>query len=306
MAPASRRWFWPCIIALVCLFFLVIYQRNTIRAHWWAAQLAEAKNLTDQAYYLASLAAVGDSAAGAVRRLARDEDASARALAVIATARLPGRRAVDGLRRLMADADREVAESAAVHLAFMADRSEALDALITGTASEHPRTAVAATAALSRVGAPRVTGALRQAAIEHPEPLVRAQAVESMIALMTADLTDTDTDATSCGPVRESIAVLVAAVNDQATFAGRLALERQVDEATAFIRRSSQTGSPGSPEKPSDQAERTVAQIAADGLARLTGRTIEHQIPRTPTQQAEFVNDCCRWTEERRSADLDG
>lgn len=320
MLPRHRLgWFWPAIGVLVCLFVIVIHQRDRIRAHWWATQLANVDDLEKRAYCLASLAAAGESATGAVQRLARHESAEVRALAVIALARLPGERGVTGLGCLMGDADRDVAESAAVSLAFH-DNTAALGLLLEAAASDDRPSATAAVAALSHVASAAALEALCDAATEHSCPLVRAQAVESLAASIMAEEakprlpttrpvrgsdpspSEAGRDPTEYARDRDPIAVLVAALNDPAVFNGSLSLERQIAAAGAAVQKTAGRKAVDQPSESAMAGQRTVAQVAAKSLAMLTGKTLDGQAARSDVEQAELAAQCRRWLVERRAA----
>jgi hypothetical protein len=316
----KARWFWPAIGVLLCVFTAATIQRNRIRAHFWARQLAETQDPGQQAYYLASLAAVGHSAAGAIEALARHELPQNRALAVVALARLPEQSGLDELARLVGDADREVAESAALSLAFM-EGVEPVQALLRAIASDSPTTAAAAAAALSRIDPPDALGALCTAASSHPHPLVRAQALESLAVCFTPakpplprsppgpQLDDTGESPSpadlrpphTCDPV----GVMVTALSDQGRFSGLLSLERQVALAAAAANRHAVPSSAVTPSPPLEPDGRTVAQVAALSLGTLTGKKFDHPTPITAADRARLVAQCRQWLADRQAAETD-
>ncbi len=303
--------------ALVCLFAVALWQRNRIRAHWWASRLARtsAADPAAQARYLSSLAAVGADATGAVGRLARHERPEVRALAIVVLARLPGPGALSALGRLLFDDDPDLAESAALSLAFMGGRpSRRL--LFEAVGSDRPQGAAAAAAALSRVAAPEALTVLADAVVSHPHARVRAQAVESLAAWLLsapgpiASLPSSGPSngtATSGSAMLDStgglnsvmvgaIDALVTALCDRATFAGRLSLEREIDAAQGIM-----AGPPGMPRVKTRPAPgvRRVCDVAATGLTRLTGRPIDARAATTATARAELTIRCRRWLAER-------
>jgi hypothetical protein len=303
---------------LLCVFVGAIIQRDLIRAHWWAIQLAKTQDPDRRAYYLASLAAVGRSAIGAIDGLAHHERPETRALAVVALARLPEQAGLDELARLLGDADQDVADSAALSLAFM-QTAQPRRVLTEAAPSAAPTTAAAATAALSRVDAPEALAALCAAATEHPHPQVRAQAVESlavwiMSAQPAARPPPPGRSASGAGhsqpaaevrppPPCDPVSVMVAALGDQAEFTGLLALERQIANAAAAADRHVVTPS-GIPFSPSaEPAGRTVAEVAAAGLGRMTGRKFDHRVPTTPADRARLVAQCRQWLANRQAAE---
>lgn len=304
--------------ALVCLFAVAFWQRNRIRAHWWASRLARtsAADPAAQARYLSSLAAVGADATGAVGRLARHERPEVRALAIVVLARLPGPGALSALGRLVFDDDLDLAESAALSLAFM-DGRPSRRLLFEAVGSDRPQGAAAAAAALSRVAAPEALTVLADAVVTHPHARVRAQAVESLAAwLLSAPgpiasrpssgpsngtATSGSAMLDSTGALNSvdmvgSIDALVAALCDRATFSGRLSLEREIDAAQGIM-----AGPPGMPRVKTSPAPgvRRVCDVAATGLTRLTGRPIDARAATTATARAELAARCRRWLAER-------
>lgn len=303
---ATPRWFWLTIALLVCSAAAALHQRNRIRAHWWVTRLVNnpSADPAAQAYCLASLAAVGDQAAGAVQRLARHDRSEVRALAVVVLARWPGEDSLDELRHLMADADPDVAESAALSLAFLGGTGPTRR-LIDAVGADQPSVAMAAAAALSRSDSPEALTTLCDLASRHPRPRVRAQAVESLAA-WTANALLGRAQASGDGEAlprafghpatRHPIDVLVDALDDQATFQGHLSLERQIASAAlAAGDRENNAASDGLPE------ERTVAQIAADALERLTGLQCDPSVSTTAAQRAQLADRCRRLMGQRQT-----
>lgn len=272
-----------------------MYERNRIRAHWWARQLTRTEDSTEQTFYLSSLAAVGEDACGAVVRLADDKRAEIRSLAVIALGALPDGGGIDALGRLLGDADQDVAESAALRLAFAEGapaEERARRLLMEGVASSESGVAAAAAAALSQVRSPAALAALGRAVREHPAPRVRAQAVESLSAVLLAARGSPE-PGLSAAVESDSVGVLVGALADRATFIGCLSLERQIAGAQAFA------GDRGAMPTtafvaPTISAGRTVAEVAAENIRRLIGRPIDPATPRTADQSAALAAECRR------------
>lgn len=281
-------------MVMVALFILTVLERNRIRAHWWAMRLAECRRVEDRAYYSNSLLAVGDAASGAVRRLARHERADLRALAVLATARLPEPIRVSELARLMADEDQEVGESAALALALTGNE-EAVRLLVEAVGSEHEGRATCAAAALSRIESPSACAALCEAARGHASALVRAQAVES-VGLWLTTREDPEPATATCDPVR----VLVLALRDEATFGGALSFERQVAGAAANLRGNGPLAGVNVMEDSHDPNGRCVADVAAEHLGKLTSRRIERGTAWTPVAIDAYVGRCREWISEQR------
>jgi hypothetical protein len=309
-APSSHteksRWPAAVIVVLLCLFALAMYQRNSIRAYWWASRLVDAEDLRSRAYYIAALAAVGDSAAGAIHRLAHDARPEVRALAIPSLARLSERFKLAELSSLLADADVEVRDSAATALAFTGGDA-ATRILIDRAQSDQSRAAASAVAALARLSSPQVLTTLCNVVASHPDPYVRAQAVESLAACAVPEATDersrTSRSQAACDPVL----VLVSSLEDQALFDGQLALEEQIAAVTTAVSPSALPPSDkttrlhlDTPVPSRSVAQRTVADVAAHWLSMLTGRQVRAGLGRTPNQQAELAGQCRRWMAQRR------
>jgi hypothetical protein len=306
--PAARsRWPSVAIVLLLCLFGLAMLYRNNLRAHWWATRLAAAEDLQSRAYYVASLTAVGDAACGAIHRLAKDPRPEVRSLAIPAMIRLSEKSRLAELDGLLGDADADVRESAATALAFM-DADGAARLLIEHAESPQPPAAAACVAALGRLSSPEALAALCKTAASHSDPLVRAQAVESLVACVTIAALGEPGEVSPFRSSRDPILVLVLALGDQAIFTGHLALERQIATVSTAV---SSKAPPSrdkiarfhqdSPPLLAPAAPRSVAEIAAHWLSSLTGRQI------TPADlgsagPAELADQCRRWIAERHQA----
>lgn len=306
--------FVSAILVLLTLFAAAMIERNRLRSHWWAWRLTQTDDPRQQAYYLASLAAVGDSAIGAVDRLAHDEEPLVRSLAVVALAALPDAAGMDGLGGLLSDPDAEVRASASLCLAFLVDDPEAgpqaLGLLHKAAGQPETGPALAATAALSHVSAPDALKTLGHAAATHPSAWVRAQAVESLAAI-TSSLQAPPNQPTSASAEEaptsdrrfpqvgsgDVIDALAASLLDEGRFTGTLALEQEIERAAAFA-------APSARARPSaaDPIERTVANIAAAGLSALTGRRIEPADGPAIGTPTVFAARCREWIIERRKS----
>lgn len=295
---SARRWLLPALVLLLpCL--IVIHQRNRIRAYWWASCLVRTDDLGARGYYLASLAAVGDKAAGAIKRLSRHEDPTVRALAIFPIKSLSQEVALRALRRLLNDSDMDVRESAAVALVFMS--STGAWSVLRETAVSQERGAAAAVGALGRSQAPSDLEALCQALSRHRSPAVRAQAAESLAArLLEEELPAEPEDLVASPHGCDPFLTLVRSLGDDATFWGSLSLEREIAAAARFVGRQGRIalsvgGGFGSAPTP----RRSVADIAAKGLSSLTARVVTPQTDQSAAQQAVFADRCRRWYLQR-------
>ena len=290
---SRSRWFPVAILLLVALFTVVVLQRNHIRAHWWAYRLTLTEDLDLRGYYLASLSAVGESGAGATRRLARHEDPDVRLLAIFALNALPEGERISELRRLLHDSDLDVREAAALALVFVGS-AESTAILCETAVAKAADSATAAVAALGRSNDPRAKQTLCSVLRDHPRADVRAQAAESLGGWLDMIRDDSDhseirDEALGC----EGIAALVDALSDEAIFSGPLLLERQIADAAQAMNRPDVSGGFSCDVPPPDEP-RSVAQIAAAAMSRLTGMTVRPSPePATPTS-ANLAEDSCR------------
>lgn len=289
MFPAS-------IIVLVGLFALILFQRNRIRAHWWAYRIMHEGDLTDEqlAFYASSLAAVGEDAAGAVGRLARADQPNVRSLAVAVLAQLPVDRSLGELERLVRDPDRDVRESSALTLAFLKD-PRAEESLVAIARSEDPRAAAAAVSGLGRVATPSAQSALAWVLLKHPRPEVRAQAAESLSENITAVGMSHATHLKD--DVSDPVLALVRALGDEASFEGELSTERRIAAVAGYV--ASTTTTPVEFDSPGVTGRR-VADIAALALRDLSGEDIATGVDRTPAAQARFADRLRNRIRERR------
>ncbi len=289
--PAKRasRWFPIALGAMVVLFIAVMLGRNHIRAHWWAYRLAAAEDASSQAYYLGAISSVGQSAQGAIDRLAKKDAPHLRAMAVVVLEASKGSWSIQILGRLLNDTDVDVRESAALAIGFM--RTEPARAVLRKAIESNVDGAAAAVHALGRADGATARDLLCEVLTTHPSPAVRAQAVETLadtIRMEAAEPTKHDArDAGSCDPWL-ALAGLLA---DNDVFDGSLAIEREIAAAMAFA----------SAGRPLDAAttsislaknRRTVGQIAAKQLSALSGEVIVPVVELAAGQQAEFAGRC--------------
>lgn len=280
------------LVALAAFLTLVIYYRNHIRARWWAHRLVRAQDLNQQTYYLNSLIAVDEAAITAIRSLTRNEDANIRLLAVIALKSLPEQKAVDVLTRLLNDSSVDVRESAALALAFM-QSGKATGHLISASIKKQSGPASAAVMALGRVPSSVALKALCKALDGHPLPVVRAQAAESLAEWVQSSMrTPAMHEALYTQEVCDPFLVLVRALEDRAIFSGDLSLEREINSARDFVRRRDPMIE-GLVKAPPESRERTVAEIAENGLSRLTEREIR-SLDDTSTEAKTILAEQCR------------
>ncbi len=274
---------------MVVLFVLVIAKRDTIRAYWWVHRLRDSAALADRAYYVACLASVGDSAAGALNGLVSDDRAENRALVIPASQGMSRHQRMGVLARLLGDDDGDVRQSAATALAF----SKVGDfILISQSHSKDAKIATAAIGGLARMNSIESCVALCEAAVKNTNPWVRAQAVESLGQQLSSNHSDLKTliFADEHGDINP-LTALVSALSDSGEFSGTLALESEIAAVTRAV-----TASKGIPttaaSTPARPADRTVAQIAAQTLSSLCGRTVQPGRNRTVEEKRALVQQC--------------
>ena len=299
-ATRSNIWFISFIVLLVAVFLIVVATRHPIRAYWFAYQLTQTHDLREQVYYLTLLSQLDKSAIGAINRLASHEDPNIRELAVFALRSNTSHDALPMLTRLACDDSESVRESAATTMAFLTEQGQ-IDTLrelrIVMMAPIHG-SEICATAAgvMARIRPDWSCFPLVKALRESPHALVRAQAVESLGVLAEgSDIVDPmflDSDAGRLMSFRRGVlpeddrtycllVVLLRATADNETFSGRLALEREIAGAQAFVDQAA--GLPTivdeSKHERNDSAHlastsRTVGDVARGVLERLTGREL--------------------------------
>lgn len=299
----SNRAFRLCIVSLIVLFGIIVWQRDRVRAYWQARRLIATSDLGARGNHLAGLITLGPKAIGAIRMLAHDESPDVRSLAVYALQSLKGGEGISDLKGLAADADQSVREAAVTGLALM-QRPEATTALCELADSSNDDVACAAAANLNRLNASRAHQLLCRLAQSHSSPLVRAQAIESLIDLQS----ESQASSRDC----DLCLILADALADRATFSGALALERQrtaAEEFAAHLSERRPTTLPSNITPPSAETffrsvaappskPRTVAQYAASCLSILTGQSLNWEaLPR------DAVVEKCR---QRATTQADG
>lgn len=299
--PARRRpiWFPAALTLMLALFALVVFQRDRIRAHYWAIRLSRSDDLAQRAYYLNGLMALGERAAGAIEVLAEHESPDVRLLALAALKAMPETAANKIAGGLITDPDREVREAAALTLVFC-DSSRGLDLLREWARMESEAPAAAAVAALARSPSLHAAESLCGALSGHSSPRVRAQAAESLAEWLGGLDGELDSIA-SLAAQHDPFRALVEALGDEATFVGLLALERDIAAAEEFVRGRgyavggelpSRTQPGAAVPQAAPEAGRTVAQVAAAGLSRLTGETIRPASESRIDDPAAFAEHC--------------
>jgi len=280
MVASNRPSHWAfrlTIIVLIAMFLAIVWQRDRIRAHWCVHRIVASTDLQERGLFLAQLTAIGPDAIGAIRRLARSDDPDLRNLAAFALGSIKGDGGIPDLTELAADRDRSVRDAAVTALALM-QRKEATSALCSLAESPDESTACAAASVLNRVDDALSRDSLCRLSKKHPSPLVRAQAIESLMDLESP----AHGDCSTC-------AILAGALTDSATFTGPLALERERLAAEEFASKIVRSAHPPTsqiidlpgPKSPARSmpaprfGPRTISQLAADYLTARTGQSLD-------------------------------
>lgn len=285
--------FYLIIAAMVVAFLVVVLQRNSIRARYWAYQLKQTDDLADQAYYIACLTSVGDAAAQSVEALVGDPRIEIRMLAIPASQGLTPRiRHELVLYALLLDEDEELQASAATAIA-LSHWAPGEQSLIAFAQTPSDSTACAAAYGLSRINSATAADALCSIIQTHKSPKARAQAVESLTAHLQPSLDNQNALTGELDP----ISVMVQALSDSGEFAGKLAAEREIETVSSAV--TARKGLRVAGSGPSASAARSVASVAAGVLTDLTGETIE-PIPADFAAPSQLVERCKSLIAQRR------
>jgi HEAT repeat protein len=243
-------------------------QIGNLRAHWWAYRLGRAEDPAAQALCLGQIAALGNTAAGALNRIATSYRAELRRLAIPASQGLDRDERTRLLVGLVGDTDADIRLSAANALAFM-DRGDALSSLLDLVGARQAGMVSAAAAGLARVPGTEAVDALCDAVREHEFAVVRAQAVESLVQHLKHATPGDATDGVANEPFAEAFARALA---DDGRFGGQLALEREITDVSAAVAARTSTKSALRQASSRAAADRSVREVTADLLFDLTGR----------------------------------
>ncbi len=169
------------VLALMFLMFAgVVWQRHRLRAHWWGIQLASAATTEDKAECIARIADQGSQGYDVLFGLAYEDDREVRQMLLAVLAGMPVMESAGAYRTLLRDDDAEVRETAALDLAFR-NQMAATEMIVNAARDESAPTAITAMAALRRIGDETIASCLSEIITAAPDPLRRAQAVESLV-----------------------------------------------------------------------------------------------------------------------------
>ena len=258
------------IIALmVACAAAVVSQRQAIRARWYAHRLAQAESPADLARYAGILAAMGPSARKPALNLLDNPRPDIRVLATLIVGRLADPAAAEALLKALSDPELDVRVSAAAQLGLLPDSARLLPQLLDAVGKEPRPTAMAAVLAIEKISAPTATEAMQMITQSHPDPVIRAQAAESL------------------GRRRDptSMAVLVGRLDDDAAVDVQLLGEFRDEQAMQAIAVQGR----GLPESTPARVHRTVADVAERSLEKITGKTYTPSIgPSSPANRTAF------------------
>ena len=164
---------------LIILWLAALWFRTEIRAYWWSYRVTRVESPELRGYYAACLSAIGNKALPALPRLLNDPRPAVRIIGVRILRSCPDARSLDYLLARLADPSVEVSDAAALQIVLRPDRLEAVPALRTMAGGPAP-TALAAMAALERIGGPQAEQILLTQLNAADDPDVAAQAIDSL------------------------------------------------------------------------------------------------------------------------------
>lgn len=292
-------WFPIVLIGMVVAFATVVIQRDRIRAHWWAWKINRTTDALEQAQLIQLLVGALPDSEPVILSLLDSDSPSVRLLAQVPIGQLSDESAVPALTGLLDDADRRVREAAGLALVFRS--SDASRASLVAVAESEERVAAAAAAySLSRDTDKSTICVLARLVSTHPSPLVRAQALESLVDRLTETAKDKRaalSENEACDPILS----VVEATSDDGLFDGILAMENEIAEARDFM--STQHGPVEQPAE-SDEANtrRSVGEFARGLISDRFGVDIPADRQLTTVEQAEIA-DAIRSVIKGKSSD---
>ena len=255
--PAPRRripthvWI---VAVMVVLWSAAILSRNQIRAYWWTQRLEAATSRQDRLFYFYRLASLKDRAVGPVARLLKHPDPALRSFAVAILHHASGPRAAELLASAASDTDDDVRRSALLGLALNGS-PPALHALEQQLQGSDERAGMMAAAALVSAPSPAARALLRAALRASPHPGVRVEAITALEQLRDLD----------------AVADLIAALEDQAVFAGVTESDHTAAQMLQAAQAQGLTDERTEDASLSVTKRHVVAHCAARTLRRITG-----------------------------------
>ena len=284
--PQARRGRWRFRIAiaiLIAAFVGTIWKRDAIRARWWAYRLVQSDDLNEQAGWITAIEATGPAGLGAARYLAKSDRAAIRSMAVAVLGHCSNDGAIRTLGALVRDPDRDVRESAALTLAF-SGHPLSRRLLIDHAAASDSDAAAAAVSGLARVATVEAQSCLVHALRSHGDPLVRAQAAES--------LADNLAIAGVLVATADPVSILLRSQEDDGVFRGQLVAEREIERVTGHVAMQTATTLPVENPDPT-HTPRRVGDIATVSLCRLTSLSADelHRLIDKSANPAEAIGE---------------
>jgi len=181
LGRGNASWRTIIIIATMAMvWFVFMFYRMEIRAHWWAYRLRHAQTAAEKNYYTAGLAAIGDTSLSIIPSLLADESSEIRLRAIDILRYCPAAQGRLALLRALEDPDERVSLSAALTLARRIDGINALDSIEKMLRSDRESTACAAVVAIERIGGIKAESMLLQYLDVIQEPDLVAQIADSL------------------------------------------------------------------------------------------------------------------------------
>jgi len=208
------RAYWPVVLMLL-IFLIMLGFQGPIRARWWEYRLRESSTDVQRLHYFNLLVSAGDTSLPAARSLLSSSEPSLRIFGVSILHVMEGEGTSDLLASATEDSDAGVREMALIGLAMRRD-TNILEELQKMTAGDNPAAALTAIAAYGFYECSESGKALVKMMRTHPNPLVRAQAVEQI-------------GASGC---KDAIPFLIEALDDLAGYEGMTNLQ-QMDQVAA-------------------------------------------------------------------------
>lgn len=266
------------ILLMIVLWCTVMRYRNTIRAHWWAHQLAATEAPEARSHYARCLVSLGDRSIGAVAGLLDEEAAEVRLMAVELLGRNSSATAVDALLDAGGDADLDVRRAAIRWLALSGD-ARARDALEAWARERDARTAMIVVSNYIGESLEATVDFVGEFARAHPDAGVRAEAIVRLEEL---------------GSTR-AVPALIDALRDDAVFEGHL--ERDIRAAAMW--HAVRGAAPAQRFRGADatlevESRHVVGDLALSALIALTERPASPDVAPT-TERSALAEDWRTW-----------
>lgn len=278
--PRRSRWSWWVIAGMVVVWIVVLLQRNTIRAHWFAYRLERTESPFTRFAMYERLVKLEWAALGPAERLLSSPDPGVRSLALGVLGKLRNERVDVLLRRSCYDEDEEVRRQAieAVITRHGADNVQHLRSLLAGP---QERTAMMTAFALALEGSDESKALIIEGLGEASQPGVQVELIAGCEMLR----------------LQEAVAALIELLGDPGAFEGET-------EQYRYARRLIEGNRSRLPVEPPDAMtaefapprKQVVGERAAEALERITGQTPPPEMPADPEAMKAFWRD---WASRR-------